>query len=249
MQKPLAALLLTVLLAGAGLAAQVVVTHINVGLTGLKAKDKASSQPLWSSRIDSRKITTAAGEQFLYMEDNGAGVYGKDKTFKSWQTVSYVRLDGDKLVPYSIKQTMKDKSGRVVLTLEKSYNAAAKKVYCTVNGQVKSYDFKTDLIDKEMMGPILTNYPLAKKELALHLLTHEPSLYRMTYKYLGDEVVNGANCYKLEMVPDLGALNLLGAFVPKTYFWYKKAFPHDFVRYEGLESGLGTPYIVMEADE
>jgi hypothetical protein len=249
MKKLLSALLLTLFVAGTALAGQVTVTHIAEGARGLKAKDKASGQPLWTSRVNTRKMTNAKGEPFLYIEDNGSGIYGKDKTAKSWKTVTYVRISGDNLVPYSVKQTVKDSAGKVVFTLEKSYNAAAKKVYCTVNGQPKSFNFQSDLLDKEMLGQVLMNYPLDKPEITFNFLTHEPAQYKMTLKYLGAEVMNGANCYKLEMIPDLGALNLLGAFVPKTYFWYKKALPHDFVRYEGLESGLGTPYIVMEAND
>jgi hypothetical protein len=246
--RALLPVLLAVCLVSVAPAEQIVITHINEGVNGLKAQDKSSGQPLWTSKFASRRMS-AKGEPFLYLEDNGSGIYGKDKSFKSWKTVSYVRISGNNLVPYSVKQIVKDKNGKIVLSLEKSYNAAAKKVYCTVNGENKVYDFNSDLVDKEMMGPILNNYPLDKKELSIHMLTHEPTNYRMTLKYLGDEVMNGVNCYKLEMIPDLGALNLLGAFVPKTYFWYKKAFPHDFVRYEGLESGLGTPYIVMEAND
>ncbi|MFA5113751.1 MAG: hypothetical protein WC529_05610 [Candidatus Margulisiibacteriota bacterium] len=249
MKRRLITLLLLLAVACSAWAEQFVITRINEGVKGLKAKDKASGQPLWSSKVNTRKTVNAKGEPFLYIEDNGSGVYGKDKTVKSWKTVAYVRLSGNYLLPYSVKLTVKDKNGQVVTALEKNYDAVSKKVACKINGQTKIYDFAADLIDKEMMGPVLTNYPLNKSSLLFKLLTHEPSLYTMTLKYLGDEVVNGANCYKLEMIPDLGALNLLGAFVPKTYFWYKKAAPHDFVRYEGLESGLGTPYIVMEADD
>jgi len=36
-------------------------------------------------------------------------------------------------------------------------------------------------------------------------------------------------------------------FYPKTYFWFKAAEPHTWIRYQGLENGPGTPEIVMEA--
>ena len=250
MKRTLAVLLAVCCLTASLVSAeQVVVTNIQEGLKGLKAKDKASGQALWTSKLNTRRTANAKGEPFLYIEDNGTGIYGKDKTFKSWKTVTYIRISGDNLVPYSVKQTVKDKTGKVVFSLDKSYNATTKKVYCTVNGQPKSFDFQRDLLDKEMIGQVLMNYSLDKREITFHMLTHEPASYKMTLKYLGDEMMNGSNCYKLEMIPDLGALNLLGAFVPKTYFWYKKTLPHDFVRYEGLESGLGTPYIVMEAND
>jgi hypothetical protein len=245
--KTLLLIALSLCLTGMAIAEQVTVTKINEGIVRLKAKDKASGKPLWSSQLNSRRIKTAKGDPFLYMEENGSGIHDKDQTFKTWKTVTYLRIDGDYLIPYSIKRTMKDKNGKVVQTLEKSYNAADGKVYCTLNGQTKTFDFKSDLIDTEMLGPILTNYPSGRKEISFHMLTHELAMYKITMKYLGDEPVNGAACYKLQMVVDLGALNLISGFVPKTYFWYQKAYPNDFARYEGLESDLGTPYIVMEA--
>jgi len=51
------------------------------------------------------------------------------------------------------------------------------------------------------------------------------------------------NCYEIEMKPDMGFLT---AFVPKLMFWYTVSSPHNFVRYEGLARGLGTPHIIQE---
>jgi len=241
--------LLMLLCAGAVWAETVTINHIEEGTKGLRAKDKASGQPLWQSEVRTRRITSERGEPFLLTLDSGAGIYGKEKKNVNWETESYVRIKDRTLVPYQVKQTIKDQSGQTVLLLEKSYDPKTKKVYCQVNGQSKTFDFPDDLIDKEMFGTVLANWPLDKKSLNLHLLTHEPTLYKIELKYLGNETVNGVECYKLQMIPDLGALNIFGAFVPKTYFWYALNPPHDFVRYEGLESGLGTPYIVLEAKE
>ena len=55
-------------------------------------------------------------------------------------------------------------------------------------------------------------------------------------------------CYKLEMLPHLGVLNVVRYFYPKAFFWFTVAPPHFWVRYEGPENGPGTPEIVMELD-
>jgi hypothetical protein len=54
------------------------------------------------------------------------------------------------------------------------------------------------------------------------------------------------DCYKVELVPHLGILNLVKAFFPKTYLWFSVAPPHFWVKYEGLEEGLGTPQVVVD---
>ena len=54
----------------------------------------------------------------------------------------------------------------------------------------------------------------------------------------------------MELILDLGLLNLLTKyFLPKTYMWFTVKEPHTWVKYEGLESGLGSPYVMMELIE
>ena len=48
------------------------------------------------------------------------------------------------------------------------------------------------------------------------------------------------------MVPNLGVLNLIRPFLAKTSFWYTVAAPHYWIRYQGPESGPGTPEVVLE---
>ena len=83
-----------------------------------------------------------------------------------------------------------------------------------------------------------------------HLLTNEPRLYSVAFEIRGKEHVKTPagefDCYKVEMVPHLGVLNVVRYFFPKTLFWFTVAPPHFWVRYEGLENGPGTPEIVME---
>ncbi len=86
----------------------------------------------------------------------------------------------------------------------------------------------------------------------VHLLSNEPRLYRMTFENRGKEHVRTPagefDCYKIEMVPHLGVLNVVRSFYPKAFFWFTVAPPHFWVRYEGPESGPQTPEIVMELD-
>jgi hypothetical protein len=48
------------------------------------------------------------------------------------------------------------------------------------------------------------------------------------------------------MIPHLGMLNVIRPFLQKTYFWFTVAAPNNWIRYQGLESGPGTPEVVME---
>ena len=227
------------------------VINTRQGLEIMRATEKSSGKDLWQSENLTQKMRHK-GQNFLYIKEEGAGIYGKDKKYKSWFSEAYYIFENQKLIPYQTKLVYKDQKGKVIKTVEKVFDPQQRKAICKIDGKDKTFEFKEDLIDKEGLGTVLQNYPFEeKRDVVLHLLTNEPTLYKITVKYRGQESlrIDGKTiqCYKVQMIPDLGLLNIFGAFVPKTYFWYKTTPPHDFVRYEGLESGLGTPYIVLDA--
>jgi hypothetical protein len=253
MNKKLTTLLALALLALPALADVFPIHTFYEGDSYLKARDKASGQPLWQAKIRATK-TTINGQPFLYTVEEGKGQYGQDKKEKSWRTESYTAIKGDQAIPYQVKQVFKDPAGKVISSLQKDYDLKDKAVNCRINGQTKSYEFKPDLIDRETLGLCLRNFAFgSSREFPFHLLTNEPSLYHMSIKYLGREtlVVDGVayDCHKVQMLLDLGAINILSGFFPKTYFWFRAAEPHDMLRYEGLESALGTPYLVLEINK
>jgi hypothetical protein len=225
------------------------------GSHSLKVTEKESGKYRWKNTVVYKKVKDENGQMLLSIRETGAGLFGKDNQNVTWVNQTYAILEGTNLAPYSTSVTMKDSAGKVVLELEKAYDRKTKKVSCTKNGKDSFYDFYNDLVDKDMVGIAMMNYPFDKKEAnpnySFHLLTHEPAMYKMDVKFIGTEnlTINGkaVSCYKIQMIPDLGLMNVAGAFVPKTYFWYEAKAPHNFVRYEGLESGLGTPYIVMDS--
>ena len=219
------------------------------GLENLRATDKASGKLLWQSKNLTEKIQHQ-GKTFLYIKEEGTGSYGGED--KSWLSEAFYVYEKGKTTPYQTSLVFKDRNGKTIQTIKKWYDPEEKRAYCRMNGKEKSYEFKQDLVDKELLGTALQNYPFEeKRDFIFHLLTNEPTLYKITTKYRGRETITvdgrEVECHKLEIIPDLGLLNIFGAFVPKTYFWYEISAPHDFVRYEGLESGLGTPYIVIDS--
>lgn len=227
------------------------IEYMRQGKEGLKARDKASGEDLWQSEIEMQK-TEHKGDPYLYIREEGAGIYGKDKKYKRWVSEAYYLINNKRAVPYQTRLVYKDREGKTLQTITKAYDFEARKAVCRIDGEEKRFDLDEDLVDKELLGTALQNYPFdEKRDVEFHLLTNEPTLYKITVKYRGKEKIEVGGkeieCHKLQMIPDLGLLNVFGAFVPKTYFWYEIDPPYDYVRYEGLESGLGTPYIVLDA--
>ncbi|MCX5749130.1 MAG: hypothetical protein NTZ10_02670 [Candidatus Saganbacteria bacterium] len=245
---------LMIMFAASALADHFSISYVPDGITvKTSAKDKSSGKALWQNTIQYQKVNYK-GKNMFYTQEQGSGIYGPDKTYKSWVTRSYSFLQGNRLIPSEVQILMKDKNGKAVRKIEKYYNAQTERVICVVNSNTKTFNFKDGMLDKEMMSACLMNFPFGQKDsMQYYLLTPEPAVYNMTVYYRGKETLSKdggqIECYKLEIVPDLGAINIFGAFIPKMYFWYETNAPHDFVRYEGLESGLGTPYIVIDREK
>ena len=215
-----------------------------------EAREKSSGRVLWKSENSTEKMVQD-GKLYLYITEKGEGIYGKDRSFKSWESNAYYLYDGTTVIPDQAKKVYKDEKGNVIQIIEKFYHPEQKTIIVKVNGQERPFEYQDDVVDQDLLATAIGNYPYAeKRDFVFHILTNEPRLYPMNVKYVGEETLTVAGqsvaSYKLQMVPDLGALNIFGAFVPKTYFWFSKAPPYNFLRYEGLESGLGTPYIVIE---
>ncbi len=248
-----AALIFSAAILGCSYAAALKTLPIETGADKIIAYEKSTGNVRWQSTLTTTK-TNFNGKPFIYTEEQGKGRYGKDNSYKTWITRGYYQIGSDALTPYEVKLEMKDAAGNPAFMLDKSYNYAEKKVVCDVNGAEKTFDLNPNTLDRDIMGRLLPNFPFESGEdTKFYLITHEPALYSITMKLRGKETITvkgkEVECYKLELIPDLGALGFVGAFVPKNYFWYTVSKPHRFMRYEGLESGIGTPVIVMESDK
>lgn len=88
----------------------------------------------------------------------------------------------------------------------------------------------------------------SERTLKAHLLTHEPRLYSVTFRLEGEETITTPagefDCLRVRMEVDLGFLNLFRVFAPEIRFWFAREWPHFWVRYQGPESGRGSPEII-----
>lgn len=221
------------------------VQYLNAGHGRVLAKGKNSDQNRWTGDI---YITKSADGEMVTIEKRGQGLFGKDKVYKTWNSKGIFSLINNKMTPLEVKDIFYDKNGNIVNSIEKKYDAKSGKIICTINGKQKIFDFKDDVVDDMNLSFMMANFPFEKQSINFHLLTLEPDLYSFTGKFLGTEVlnVNGVQktCYKLKLTPNLG---MLGVFAPDSYFWVDAKAPHNFVRYQGLESGLNTPTIVIDS--
>jgi len=253
MKKISLILLISFALTGMAYAEIFKITHISEKPKEIRAYLKDNNMYLWHSK-NVAATYKAGGKTYLRITEDGTGQYGNDKKYKTWHAESVYLYENNTIVPRSSYLEFKDRDGVTVGLMKTVFDRKENIIKCKLLNERKEFEFKEGLIDKNGLGTALMNYPYGRKEdFIFPMLTNEPAFYNMTLVNKSVDVLmvnsKAVECYKVQMIPDLGFLGIFAPFVPKTYFWYKAAYPHEFVRYEGLESGLNTPYIVMQAVE
>ena len=195
------------------------------------------------------------GRAAVHFTETGRGQYSGFPQPISWTTDALWTADGY-FRPLRFERIIKDSSGRIIATERKTFDPARRTVRFTRergghSPESRQLSAPPDTLAPEGIAGILRFLPFENwRPQSMHLLSNEPRLYDMKIEMRGKERVKTPagefECYKLELVPQLGALNLLRTFAPKAYFWFTVAPPHFWVRYEGPENGAGTPQIVME---
>lgn len=195
------------------------------------------------------------GRPAVHFTEEGKGQYSGFTGQISWAADALWSADGP-LKPLRSEKTFKDSSGKVIgkerMTFDPSKGSV--KYERERDGRVvesKQMTVPADTLAPEGIAGILRFLPFDHwHNQTVHILSNEPKLYNIKLEMRGREMVKTPagefECFKIELVPQLGALNLVRSFLPKEYFWFSVEPSHFWVKYEGLEEGLGTPQIMME---
>jgi len=159
--------------------------------------------------------------------------------------------------PLDFKKVVTSSTGMPVATERKHFDlkngtVRFERQFSNGKSEIKSLSIPPDTLAVEGIAGVLRFLPFDQLSFPAHLLSNEPRIYSVTFEKRGTERITTPagqfDCYKIEVVPHVGVLNVFRSFFPKTFFWFTVAPPHFWVQYEGLENGAGTPEIVMELD-
>jgi hypothetical protein len=194
------------------------------------------------------------GRRIVRFTERGSGLYSPFERDVRWNTESVWSAD-EAFRPRTIERVVTDSAGRVLLKERKSFQFDKGVVEIEQQNRPdgpaskRSLKIPSDTLAVDGVAAALRSLPFGSRPFQIHLLSNEPKLYDVSLEVRGRERVRTPagefECYKVELVPDLGALSLLRFAAPKVYFWFTVDPPHFWVRYEGPENGRGTPEIVM----
>jgi hypothetical protein len=199
--------------------------------------------------------TREAGLPAVRFTENGSGHVSPYTQPIQWRIEAVWSADMA-FHPSRFEKTVTDANGRTITTERKTFDPTHHTVRFERKGEALpslTKDLRTppDTLTVEGIAGILRFLPFDRwRPLMVHFLSNEPRLYEMKVELRGKEHVKTPagefECYRIELIPNLGVLNILHSFLPKAQFWFSASEPHFWVRYEGPENGPGTPEIVME---
>jgi hypothetical protein len=197
------------------------------------------------------------GERRVRVALKAEGITSPFSRDMRWEEVSVWRAAAA-FTPLKAATVFRDMKGKLVMTEKITVDEAggtvtfARRDYEGDGTADETYETDRNILIVEGLVLALRSLPFGTGEtVKAQFLTNEPELYNVEFKQRGIEKINTpdgeAECYKVELVPKLGALNVFKVFFPKTYLWFTVAPPHRWVRYEGLENSRDSPEVVMEA--
>jgi hypothetical protein len=218
----------------------------------------AEGKVRWKNSWTMERVTSD-GTPAVHFVETGQGRYSPFTEEVRWNTESWWSNDGA-FRPLRFNKTFSDTAGTPIMreTAEFDWKRHVvkfdRKDLRTGKDSSETINIPDDTISVEGIAAALRGVPMTMgARVTANLLSNEPKLYEITLEVDKRETCRTsrgpADCFRVELVPDLGALNLFKFAFPKTYFWYAAAAPHEWLRYEGLEAGRGTPEIVMEPAE
>jgi hypothetical protein len=195
------------------------------------------------------------GRPAVRFTETGHGTYSGYSQPVRWSLDAVWSADGS-FYPLRFQKTITGNDGHTIATERKTFDPARSSAQFERKREgrppeIRQFPAPRGTLTVEGIAGILRFLPFEQwRPLTVRLLTNEPEIYDTRIEMRGKERIKTPagefECYKIELVPELGVLNVVRAFLPKTYMWFSAASPHFWVRYQGPENGRGTPQIVME---
>jgi len=217
---------------------------------------KENSEPRSSFSSSIEKVFRDA-KIFYKFYQKGNGDYDKYKTI-TWESAIEMEEKNKFLQVIYSRRTIKDKDGNIIIKHEKRFDYDKQKIYYTAsdrNGAIikkEIFPIKGLTVDNEGLISFMTTFaahPNDKRYKSFYLISNEPRLYRINVKTMKPEVLElnagKINAIKLRLIPDMGLLtSISNALIPPTFIWYTAQSPYTWLKYEGLETGLGSAHIL-----
>ena len=214
-----------------------------------------------TSKLRSRLngVFQQTGENTYLLRERGAGNYGELQNIK-WEIESKMESKENLLCPIYTISKVKNKQGEPIFTLRKDYDYQNQKIIIIKTDPqqnvIDSAEFPLKNNTADFVTLVFSLKPFIQKAdkketVRFNLLSSEPQLYKIIARFEKEEKIKidarEIEAIKIRLTLDKGMLNLiLAKLIRPAFIWYEKDPPHAWLKYEGLESGKHSPYVIIE---
>lgn len=191
------------------------------------------------------------GPGVYLMTEKAQGIYSSFKGRISWVAEMKFERTNDNVRPISLDKRVFDAKGATIRRETQEFDLAGNTGTCTHEepaGNVfrtRKFKFDKDVVTRLSLGLYARKFiESGKASEKLQMVSEEPNVYNIELKRIGKEIieVNGHKiaAYRLCVDPNLGMLNFIKAFFPKSYSWYSAVPKYGWLGYTGPEGGINS---------
>ena len=169
----------------------------------------------------------------------------------SWTAKMDYMESEDIIRPLNLRKQVFDEKGMMIRQEKQDFDFDNNIVVCSHE------DFQKDIsivkqfrIEKDIVNRLLLSFYIqkllnnGKTGGSVQMVSEEPNIYNIDIVNEGIETleINGKKlkAYKMTIDPNLGVLNFVKVFVPKSYSWYSADKGSEWLKFYGLEGGIKT---------
>ena len=218
------------------------------------ARDAHTQEELWRTRWVIERAGIEGGIAYRVRED-GAGRRGRPEPTRWTVTMEVGLAQGSEA--FSAVREIRDLSDRPIETMRRALSYKAGTGTVTIVDHVKNVERSESFTVEETSIPVellpmqlraLSDAP--DRRMRFHLVTREGKSVPMAARIVGQETIRTPAgdfaAYKTELAVT-GVRGVLGQLVlPAMYMWHRVDPPHAWLRYQGLDGGIGSREVVME---
>lgn len=185
------------------------------------------------------------------MIEKVSGVYSSFNGPVSWRAEMKFERTKNNVRPISLDKRVFDQNGKMIRRERQDFNLADNTATCIHEDptknlfRTKKFNFNKNVVTRLSLGfyaqKFLQNGKTSEK---LQMVSEEPNMYDIELRRVGKEIieVGGSKvpAYRLSIDPQLGPLNFVKNFFPKSYGWHSAVPKFEWLGYEGLEGGLNS---------
>jgi hypothetical protein len=194
------------------------------------------------------------------MTEKAKGVYSSFNGPVSWKAEMKFERDEHSVRPISLDKRVFDQNGKMIRRERQVFNLADNTATCIHEDltknlfRTKKFNFNKNVVTRLSLGFYAQKFlQNGKTSERLQMVSEEPNVYDIELKRVGKEVIRIGGrkvaAYRLCIDPQLGALNFVKNFFPKSYGWHSAVPKYEWFGYEGLEGGLNSEKVEIFVEE